>query len=510
MAELDPAAPLGDKGAALQPWQGEPVESNTEGKKLNWSQRILKQGPWDEVNDPLPLTGAPAIPAPLHFGSTKSLAPLLSHLAIHGREDLNTQPYYGTKMPKFEAGTVYEDGRLNVCKFPVGAKHIKDLMERLDQNDLVRHFLAGNNLMGRAGANSIAEFVRAHPDRMETWYIAGNCFDAYDLRILAAAWMHSPVITNIWLKRNPLRPAALPILREIITHVPKLRTLDLDQTELGNDAVEQLFTFLAEKAAGADRLALRNLYLNATGIGASACSAIASYLGHPNCTLESLYLNNNPIGTSGLLALCHGPALAQNRSLVRLCLASCGLTSDSVSPLLRALTGHPTLSYLDLGQSYATDDPNARYNYLSSTPALTPALTPTLTTFITQTPHLHHLNLGTAVLAHADLERLASAVLRSPSLLAYVARSAVPALKTDALRRRVRDAALREHLWRNVQRGWPGVFKSYVGWEAEELRWLRSPRDVRMTDSVSRNREAGVARRGRGKEGGGKICGGGW
>ncbi|MCJ1401341.1 hypothetical protein MMC11_004553 [Xylographa trunciseda] len=461
MADTDPKSPLGDNMAIFQKRQDELVQRSNEAKKLKWTLRILKQGPWDEVNDPLPLTGAPALPAPVDLASTESLAPLFTHLAISGQDHIDAkegnqksstpavseEPYYGTKMQEFENGTVYEDGRLDMCKFPVGPRHIKDLMQSLDQNELVKHFVVGNNLMGRAGANSIAEFVRAHPNRMETWYVAGNCLDAHDLRVLALAWAQSPVITNIWLKRNPLGPDALPALREIVNHVKKLRTLDLDQTELGDATVCKLFNFLDEKATHADRdgkLALQNIYLNATGISASACAAISHHLGHPNCSLESLYLSNNPIGSTGLLALCtgtgDGPRLAQNRTLVRLCLTSCGLSSSSVTPLLRALTGHPTLSYLDLGQSYSTDDLNARYNYLASSASASDstsaALIPALVAFIAHTPHLRLLTLSTTALPHAALETLGRAVAASPTLLAYTARTALPSPKHDTLRRR--------------------------------------------------------------------------
>ena len=30
-----------------------------------WKRRVLSQGPWDEGRDPLPLTGAPALPMPV-------------------------------------------------------------------------------------------------------------------------------------------------------------------------------------------------------------------------------------------------------------------------------------------------------------------------------------------------------------------------------------------------------------------------------------------------------------
>ena len=33
--------------------------------RRNWKKRVLRQGGWDDVKDPLPLTGAPALPMPV-------------------------------------------------------------------------------------------------------------------------------------------------------------------------------------------------------------------------------------------------------------------------------------------------------------------------------------------------------------------------------------------------------------------------------------------------------------
>ena len=41
-------------------------------------QRALRQGPWDEGRDPLPLTGAPALPMPVAVSDWESLAAFLS------------------------------------------------------------------------------------------------------------------------------------------------------------------------------------------------------------------------------------------------------------------------------------------------------------------------------------------------------------------------------------------------------------------------------------------------
>ncbi|KAM0797751.1 hypothetical protein BDR22DRAFT_824019 [Usnea florida] len=149
-------------------------------------KRILRQGPWDEVNDVLPLTSRPALPMPGSRGQ---------------------EPYNGVDTGEFEKGILYEDGRMDLCK-----------MRPADFG-----------------------IVFAHPDRMETWYLAGNCIDLADFERLVTAWTPSSSITNIWLKRNPLGPKASTALYDLITKTPKLRTLVLDVIELGDEVVSHLF-----------------------------------------------------------------------------------------------------------------------------------------------------------------------------------------------------------------------------------------------------------------------------
>ena len=115
-------------------------------------------------------------------------------------------------------------------------------------------------MIGPIGAKRIAKFVAEHPNKIETWYLAGNCISTADFRFLATAFISSPAITNIWLKRNPLGSNAASALVELITRTPHLRTLDLDQTELGDAGVAELFSGLAAKDL--HDLPLRNIYLN--------------------------------------------------------------------------------------------------------------------------------------------------------------------------------------------------------------------------------------------------------
>ena len=52
-----------------------------------WKHRVLRQGPWDEVNDLLPLTGSPALPMPVSISDEESLAAFFNHLRVGGTHD---------------------------------------------------------------------------------------------------------------------------------------------------------------------------------------------------------------------------------------------------------------------------------------------------------------------------------------------------------------------------------------------------------------------------------------
>jgi hypothetical protein len=346
------------------------IELATQGKAAkNWNKRILNQGPWDPVADPVSLSGPSSLPMPVEISDSMSLEPFFDHLRLDGSIDISStirasscaseaeEPYYGTKTLEFQKGVLYTDRRMDLCKMVLGPQNIADLMESLKTNTFVTHFLLGNNLIGPFGAKCIADFLQDYPDRMDTWYLAGNCIDTTSFKMLVDQWVRSSSVTNIWLKRNPLMIAAVDDIFRLITQTPNLRTLDLDQTELGDTGVCQLFSRLAEHDSEAP-LPFRHLYINAVGIGEKGAAAIGSYLASPSCTLDSLYASNNPIGSTGVIALASG--LKRNKTLTRLTLHSVGLTDDGVISLCEALREHPTMKTLDLSQSYATADLGSR------------------------------------------------------------------------------------------------------------------------------------------------------
>ncbi|KAL8769569.1 MAG: hypothetical protein Q9209_004501 [Squamulea sp. 1 TL-2023] len=453
--------------------------------KSTLRERIALQGPWDEVKDPLPLTGVSSLPMPVKVSSGWTLAPFFEHLkhgddyqVPSGQGEMMEEPFYGVEMGEWEKGMLYQDGRMDLCKKVVGPDHIGDLMSSLESNTFVRHFLLGNNIIGLVGAREIASYLDRHLNQMQTWYLAGNCIDWAGLELLVKRWTKSSTVTNIWLKRNPLGSKSIRSLSKLIIRTPHLRTLDLDQTELSDAGVAELFDMLVQPKVM--NLPLRHLYLNATGISVSACHSIAKYLALPECRLESLYISNNPIGDRGALALAQG--LASNPHLQRLSIRSCGLKNAGAIAIMNALTQHQKITTLDLSHNYSTEDLKSRYNYFDDE-------IETATLGLLQTSQsLRLLDFGITGMTIPCISKIIDAVAES-QLLVFKAESIHSRLPL-----KVRQD-LRASLTENVKAKY-GRDMTYAEFEEGEQRWLVSPADVRFIDSGYRNRDAGLARRG--------------
>lgn len=434
---------------------------------------------------------------PVEQSDKDSLAPFFAHLRNGGTHEptesvskdgaAGIEPYYNTELIEFEKGVLYADGRVDLCKMVTGPRNIGDFMESLKPNTFSKHFLLGNNIIGPTGAKAIASFIDEYPDRFETWYLAGNCIDTASFTILVDSMIKSPAITNVWLKRNPLGSAAAKDIFRLITKTSNLRTLDLDQTELGDAGVAELFELLTDQVPNKP-LALRHIYMNACGIGEKACKQIANYLRSSHCTLESLYMSNNPIG-EGAFALADG--LKTNKTLKCLSIQSCGLKDGNVVALAEALSGNQTLTALDIGQAYATEDLGMRFNWITEHSA------PALTNLI-KTTKLHYLNISYTPMPQSALNQIIEAVANSDSLVWFHVKPLVtgakdaPSVKAGQEFARLHKLA-RERLHANVEKRY-GV--DYLHFESEHKRFLISPKDVRFIDSVYRNRDAAAARRG--------------
>ena len=113
--------------------------------------------------------------------------------------------------------------------------------------------------------------------------------------------------------------------------------------------------------------------------------------------------------------------------------------------------------------------------------------------------NLQYLNISYTPMTQTALNSVYDAVLSSKSILWFYAQPLVKggksyeAVKAGQKSKRMLQQ-VREHLSANVAAQYDG--KSYQAFENSEKRFLLSPRDVRFIDSVYRNRDAGLARRG--------------
>ena len=340
-------------------------------------------------------------------------------------------------------------------------------------------------MTGPVGARRIAEYLRSHPNQIETWYIAGNCIGGQAFDELTEALCESSLVTNLWLKRNPLTPEAVDSIFKLMTMLPNLRTFDLDQTELSDAGVSKLFRMLNERIARP--LPLRHLYLNGNGIGSSAAEQIGHYLSTETCSITHLYMSNNPIGSRGTTYLAEG--LKQNKSIQVLALTSVGLTDTGANALFQSLASNPKIRSLDIGQSIATEDLNTRYNYL------TDEVVPSLKQLITNSKTLRYLRLELTAMSVIKLNEVMSTVADNEKLY-YLRLKTVnlpPSTQVGITAKRLKKM-VKLRIALNVALDFNGM--NCETFENEELRWLTSPKDVRLIDSVYRNRDAGQARRG--------------
>ncbi|KAI9668038.1 MAG: hypothetical protein M1821_000858 [Bathelium mastoideum] len=508
--------------------------------RINWNLRVTTQGPWDEHADPVSLRGPPCLPISVTISDEVELKLILKNLQTgnQGRSFLMSgarngeEPLYGTRFVEFGKAALYEDGRLDLCQVVFGPPHIGRLMDSMRSNESVRHFLLGNNIIGPSGAKEIANFIKDHPGKIETWYLPGNCINESGFKSLVNGLITSDRVTNVWLKHNPLGPWSAHDVFRLITRTPNLRTLNLDETELGDAGVATLFKELTAFAEDNPNqtLPLRNISLIANGIGKAAAAEISRYLAGANCALESLYLSNNPLGDAGAIALA--AQLCHNTSLCRLSLQSVGLKDTGAVALLKKLIDHPTLRSLNLGQSKDTKELGSRYNWLTA------AAVRALAFFISNAMELQFLNLGyTAIPAistmprsttspqnpgfgasHATfdaaeradkafaeaaggLARVHLAVALSPELLFFSAESlflsadagagASGATKAGQWAARLEERAKSRLVFHMRLRY--GIEMNYERFLAEEKRWLVVPEDARKVDHG--NRPASPAQR---------------
>lgn len=276
----------------------------------------------------------------------------------------------------FVRGCLFTDGRMDMCKQVVGSEHINALCDSVRASRAsgkVRHFLLGNNVCcaddPEGGALALASLMKDPELPIETWYLAGNAINARAMSILGRSLEQNLFAKALWLKRNPLKAAGAIAVGNILVKSKSLSLLDLYNTGLLDDGIENLLLPLA--AEDGLRLPLAHLYLGACGISQRGANAIAKFLRSSAArNLETLYLSMNRIGSNGAneiaRSLCHlATETKRVPSLKRLSLASCRVTYDALPAIVDAAIACEMVC-LDLGWYKATADigerPNAFYS----------------------------------------------------------------------------------------------------------------------------------------------------
>ena len=320
---------------------------------------------------------------------------------------------------------------------------------------------------------------------METWYLGGNCINSEGLHDIVSGLVKS-IASNLWLKRNPLTVDAVEDIAWLICKSQTLQTLNLDQTGLTDTGVAPLFNLLI--ASDEQQHALKHLYLNANGVGVKGVTSIVGYLSSPFCSMKSLYLSNNPLEDAGVLILAE--SIRSYSGLQRLMLASIGMTAEGASKLLRCLAGHESLIALDIGQSFATEDPGTKYNWI------TDDAVPSIREYMQSTTSIQYLDFGLTAISLARINNILCTTAEHSSLCWFGLDTIESGWKksdrllTEKLRQSV-DAILA----RNVAERYNGIGCKEL--ELGHKRALTGPEEyVRKIDSVYRNCDSTLARRG--------------
>ena len=137
---------------------------------------------------------------------------------------------------------------------------------------------------------------------------------------------------------------------------------------------------------------------------------------------------------------------------------------------------------LRIGQSYATEDLGMRYNYLKDD------VCDSVKAFVSGCTTLRMLELGTTGMTLSALESIAKEVVKSKTLVVFSAKSVFGKVSAKV------KLPVKERIHENIRLLYGGI--DDARFDAEEKRWLISPKDVRLIDSAYWNRDAGLARRG--------------
>lgn len=271
-------------------------------------------------------------------------------------EFLEQGKYVEQGLQSFKRGTMYDDGRIDLCKQVPGPDHIGKLMDAIQNNEHVYHFLMGNSIVGFEGAKAIADYIEMKNNsetksKIVTWYLAGNFIDEAGTKLIAKALEKDTVTKDLWLKRNPIK-GGISALAEMLTKNSSIKTLDLTNTAVMDSGCNELFSRLIQNKT------LRYLYLDGNGLTKDCIPAIVEYykqlIAEDRKGVNNLWLGMNSLGDEGIIPLVD--VLSQYKYFKRLNITSVRITEKTAEHLCKSFVDHPKLMILDVGMYKSTLD----------------------------------------------------------------------------------------------------------------------------------------------------------
>lgn len=404
-------------------------------------------------------------PMPVDVAPLEDLKPVFQHL-----ESGTGAPESLPRM-EFTRGALDCEGRMDMCKQVVADRHIGALVDSVQHNANVQHFLLGNNIVGDAGAAHIARLV-SNPqtgESIQTLYLAGNCIGTSGSASLADALRDNHTVKSLWLKRNPLHLEGVQHLASMLETNASLETLDLANTGLFDEGIAVLFASLRKNTT------LRTLYIDANGITPAGARHIAAYFeflkSEGRVGLTGLFASINRLGDEGAKLIAEG--VKGYEHLVRLELSSNRIQQRGLEAILEVASGLPSLRYLGVGFYKSTTDLGELPNYFDGNGA------DLIADFLRHNQTLQVLDLRDTNLRPGGLELIVEALESNHSLLHLYADQYGASLD-PAYRQRL-DALLACNVEATL-----GL--SLRKFRKNPLRFIKHTENIRHIDSIYRNR----------------------
>ena len=434
----------------------EQVERNNKMSLLRRNFSTLKNRPsTNAVINPTPM--------PVEVAQLDELADFFSHLKS------NIQ-IVDEEYVQFTRGACYRDGRMDLCKQVVGSTWIEPLMNSLINNDKIKHFLLGNNIIDTKGAQAIANFIATeHKPKIETWYIAGNCIDSEGIELIAKSLRTDTDTKALWLKRNPLNANGAKALGEMLKYNASIECIDLHNTNIGDEGMQYLCEGLLEN------ITLKRLYLDANNITIEGMRHLHNYFitmaAKGKIGLQSLWIGMNRYEDEGVLLLAD--AFSQYKHMERLSVNSSRITANGAKALCDSMISHEKLVLFDLGMYKSTGDMGELPNNLMDEGA------EHISEFIRNNKHVKVLDISQNGITEEGMNKIINA-MQENTTLCYIYYDQYGSYLSPSVKKNIKAC-----MEKNIQIQY-GI--TYAEFHTSKLRFLKHTEDILKIDSIYRNK----------------------